>query len=155
MSTQSDNNNMDVNLEIYNSNPDDLWKEYDYIFKLETGLNQIRWTVFTALLSVSLLIGGIVVGQDSNQQLSLVLKAGIIFGSIIMAAAWYHYWWFHKKSEKLRDRMNILENKLGIRVFLVRTERPKLFGKVIYYKWAINAVAIAYLILACLVIATR
>jgi hypothetical protein len=130
---------------------DNKWKEYDYIFKLEQELNKTRWMVFTALLSVSFIIGGLVL-KEAAALGPLLTKSGMVFGWLIFMAGVYHYWWFHKKAHDLRDRMCELEEELSIEVFKIRTRRPKCLGIKIFYHWAINVLALAYTLILVLVL---
>ncbi|NIM16081.1 MAG: hypothetical protein GTO45_29110 [Candidatus Aminicenantes bacterium] len=130
---------------------DNKWKEYDYIFKLEQELNKTRWMVFTALLSVSFIIGGLVL-KETTALRPLLTKSGMVFGWLIFMAGFYHYWWFHNKAHDLRDRMCELEEQLSIEVFKIRTKRPKFLGIKIFYHWAIDVVALAYTLILVLVL---
>jgi len=104
---------------------EDMWKEYDYLFRLERELNKTRWTVFTAFLSVSFIIAGLVLKEISALG-SLVGKSGMIFGWLVFMAGFYHYWWFHRRAHELRDPMCALEEKLSITVFRIRTKSPQI-----------------------------
>lgn len=132
-------------------NSDNTWKEYDYIFKLEQELNKTRWMVFTALLSISFIIGGLVLKEKVTLE-PLLVKSGMGFGWLIFMAGFYHYWWFHKKSHDLRNRMCELEEQLSISVFRIRTIRFKFIGIKIFYHWAIDVLAAAYTVILVLVL---
>ena len=131
---------------------DNLWREYEHCARLEQELLKNRWTFFTALLSVSFVVGGLALNQF--QALGPVLgKAAFGFGWLIFMAAFYHYWWFHAKSHDLRDHLCDIEKKLGVTVYLIRTRRPKLGPIPLYYHWAIDGLALAYTIMLVLVLA--
>jgi len=130
---------------------EEIWKEYDYVFQLEKELNKTRWMVFTAFLSVSFIIAGLVLKEMSA--LGPVLgKCGMTFGWLVFMAGFYHYWWFHRRAHNLRDHMCELEEKLSISVFRIRTERPRFKGIKIYYHWAVDAMAVAYTLMLGLVL---
>ena len=130
---------------------EELWREYDYVFKLEQELNKTRWMVFTAFLSVSFIIAGLVLKEIAT--LGPVLgKSGMTFGWLVFMAGFYHYWWFHKRAHELRDAMCGLEEKLAINVFRIRTKRPELGGMKIYYHWAVDVMAVAYTLILGLVL---
>ena len=129
-----------------------VWKEYEHGARLEQELVRNRWMFFTALLSVSFVVGGLTLNQMSA--LGPVLgKGGFAFGWLIFMAAFYHYWWFHKKSHDIREHLCGLEEQLGIRVYLIRTSRPQAGGIRLYYHWAIDALAVAYTLLLVFVLA--
>ncbi len=132
-------------------NKEEIWKEYDYVFRLEQELNKTRWTVFTALLSVSFIIAGLVLKEISA--LGPVLgRLGMIFGWLVFMAGFYHYWWFHRRAHELRVRMCELEEQISISVFRIRTIRPHIGGFKIYYHWAIDALALAYTVILVVVL---
>ncbi|MEW5766116.1 MAG: hypothetical protein AB1797_00615 [bacterium] len=122
---------------------DELWREYDYLFKLEQKLNKTRWTVFVAFLSVSFIVACLVLKEMATLG-PLFGKCGMTFGWLVFMAGFYHYWWFHRRAHELRNRMCELEKKLAISVFIIRTNRPQLWGMKIYYHWAVDTMAIAY-----------
>lgn len=130
---------------------DDIWKEYEHLARLEQELVRNRWTAFTALVSVSFLVGGLALNQMSTLQ-PVFGKAGFAFGWLIFVAAFYHYWWFHRKAHHIRHHLCDLEKELRIEVYLIRTRRPELAGIKLYYHWAIDALALAYTLLLVLVL---
>jgi hypothetical protein len=130
-----------------------LWREYEHAARLEQELVRNRWTFFTALLSVSFVVGGLTLNQMSALG-PLLGKAGFAFGWLIFIAAFYHYWWFHGKSHEIRERLCELEAKLDIEVYLIRTKRPRLGPMKLYYHWAIDALAVAYTLLLVCVLAS-
>jgi len=131
---------------------EELWREYDYAFKLEQELNKTRWMVFTAFLSLSFIIVGLVLKEMAT--LGPVLgKCGMTFGWLVFMAGFYHYWWFHRRAHELRDTMCALEEKLAINVFRMRSRRPKFVGMKIYYHWAIDVMAIVYTFILVLILA--
>ena len=122
----------------------DRWREYENCARLEQELVRNRWTFFTALLSVSFVVGGLALTQLEALG-PLLGKASFSFGWLISMAAFYHYWWFHKISHDLRKRLCYLEEDvLHIEVYLIRVRRHKLAGVRLYYRWCIWALALAY-----------
>ena len=130
---------------------ENTWKEYDCAARLEQELVRTRWTLFTALLSVSFVVAGLTLNQLSALGPWLG-KGGLSFAWLIFMAAFYHYWWFHVKAHDLRTRLCELEEVLGIQVYRIRTRRPTLGGVKLYYHWAFDLVAIAYTALLGLVL---
>ena len=130
---------------------ENTWKEYEHVFQLEQEMNKSRWMVFTAFLSVSFIIAGLILREMSSLG-PVVGKSGMAFGWLVFMAGFYHYWWFHRRSHQLRRHLCELEDKLFIRVFKIRTERPEIAGIKIYYHWAIDLMAISYTLLLGLVL---
>jgi len=130
---------------------DHAWKEYEHAARLEQELVRSRWTLFTALLSISFVVGGLTLNQLASLG-PLLGKAGFSFGWLIFLAGFYHYWWFHKKAHALRDHLCELEEELDIRVYRIRTQRPTIRGVPLYYHWAIDALAVAYTFLLVIVL---
>ena len=128
-----------------------LWKEYDYTFKLEQELNKTRWTVFAAFLSISFVVAGLILKEMASLG-PLLGKAGMVFGWLIFMSGFYHYWWFHRRSHELRDHMCEIEEKLSINVFRIRAKRPVIAGVKLYYHWAVDVMACAYTLLLFLVL---
>jgi len=127
------------------------WKEYEHCARLEQELVRNRWTFFTALLSVSFVVGGLTLNQLETLG-PLLGKAGFAFGWLIFLAGYYHYWWFHKKSHDIRDHLCELEERLDIYVYRIRVRRPMLAGIKLYYHWVIDALAIAYTLMLIVVL---
>ena len=127
------------------------WREYDYCTRLEQELVKSRWTFFTALLSVSFLVGGLALKefQSLGPQFG---KIAFAFGWLIYLGAFCHYWWFHRKSDDLREHLCKLETQLGITVYLIRSRRPKIGPLPLRYHWAIDAQLVAYTIILILVL---
>jgi len=129
----------------------EVWKEYEQCSRLEQELGRTRWTFFTAILSVSLVVGGLALKQTEAPG-AVLGKAGFAFGWLIFLAGYYHYWWFHKILHKLRDHLCELERKpLEIRVYIIRGERPQ-FGFLRHYHWAIDLLALAYTLMLIFVL---
>ncbi len=136
------------NEEIGNVN---VWKEYDHCARLEQELVRNRWTFFTALLSVSFVVGGLTLNQLEALG-PLLGKGGFAFGWLIFVAAFYHYWWFHKKAHDLREHLCDLERRLKIEVYIIRTRRPTVAGIKLYYHWSIDILALAYTLMLAAVL---
>ena len=130
---------------------EELWREYEHGARLEQELVRNRWTYFTAMLSVSFVVGGLTLAQ--HEVLGPVLgRAGFAFGWLIYMAGFYHYWWFHKKAHDIRAHLCELEQQLGINVYRIRTRRPRLGSRPLYYHWSIDTLAVAYTAMLILVL---
>jgi len=131
---------------------DKLWKEYDHCAHLEQELAKIRWTFFTASLTLSLAVGGFALSYSQTLK-PFLTKSAIVFGCLVFIAGYYHYRWFHGKAHDLRDHLCELEKKLQILVYRIRTRRPRFRGMRIYYHWVIDVIALAYIVMLILVLA--
>ena len=123
---------------------DQLWREYESCARYEQELCRVRLNFFTALLSISLLVGGFCLQYLQDVSLAVRITA-IVLAWLIFVAAYYHYWWFHRKSHDLRDHLKRLEEALKIFPYRIRTHRPKLFNRFpVYYHWVIDALAVVF-----------
>ena len=118
--------------------------EYQKCIELEQSLNNSRWRNFVTLISMSFLITGFSFGFQSNE---LYFKLGISFGFLIFLTAVYYYYWFHNISHRLREHLLKLEEELGLSIYHIRMQRPKLLGIKIYFHWAINLWILAYILI--------
>jgi hypothetical protein len=127
------------------------WKEYEQCARLEQELVRNRWTFFTALLSVSLIVGGLAL-KNLNELRPLLGVSAFAFGWLIFVAAYCHYYWFHRIAHRLRDHLCQLEDKLYIEAYIIRCKRKPLGGFLRYYHWVIDLLALAYTVLLVIVI---
>jgi hypothetical protein len=130
---------------------ENLWKEYEHGARLEQELVRNRWTFFTAMLTVSFVIGGL----SLKERLALgpaLSSAGFAFGWLIFVAGFYHYCWFHKRAHDIRERLCKLEHDLDIDMYITRTRPFTIGGVQLRYYWAIVALAIAYTIILVVVL---
>ena len=125
---------------------EDIWREHDRCAHLEQELVRLRWTFFTALFAMGLVIGAVMLGQRETLR-PLLGKAGFAFGYLIFVAGYYHYYWLHRKCHLLRDHLCDLERRLGIEVYIIRDYRPRLWVLGLHYHWAIDVLAIAYTVI--------
>src|SRR5574337_694951 len=127
----------------------DLWREYELGSRLEQELVRSRWTFFTAMLSVSFVVGGLSLAQSASLG-PWLSRAGFAFGWIIFLAGYYHYWWFHRIAHSLRERLVQLEKELHeqqqqhVEWYQIRARRPRLVGRELYYHLGIDVLTVAY-----------
>lgn len=127
--------------------------EYEKLFAYDLELTKLRWTVFAALFSVSLLIPGLVFrAAEKAQEFSLWTKYAVVFGFLVYLTAMYHYWWHHKISHRIRKRLKEIEKKEGIEIMTAIRIRPKCFCIKIYFHWAIWIMGLAYAILTSMIV---
>lgn len=126
-------------------------EEYEYTFKLENELNRTRWPLFTALLSISLVMTGLLLKELESLDTCLG-KYGMVFSWLIFMAAYVHYLWFHHRAHLLRERLYELEQKLDIKVFTISKQPVIFLGIRVRYHWMIHLLAVAYLVLLMLIL---
>jgi len=118
--------------------------EYEKLFDYDIELTKLRWTVFAALFSVSLLIPGFALKDTTGiQSLEPWAKYAIAFGFLVYLAAYYHYWWFHRISHLIRKRLKEIEELEDIKIIRIR-KRPKIGPFKIYFHWMIWILGLAY-----------
>lgn len=136
-------------------------EEYSLLSTLEQTTTSMRYSVFTAILSVSFLIpalGSAV--NDHTDTVCLFQKFEITifsllfsFGFIFYCLAVFHYWWYHRYSHMYRKRLKQLEQELGIQIYSLRTRPQKNFSlpfkhkKItvkMHFDWALYIVGLLY-----------
>lgn len=132
-----------------------LQYEYEKLFAYDIELTKLRWTVFAALFSVSLLIPGFALKDTTGiQSLEPWAKYAVAFGFLVYLAAYYHYWWFHRISHLIRKRLEEIEKSEDIKIIRIRI-RPEIdLSKIckglkinpikIYFHWMIWILGLAY-----------
>lgn len=125
--------------------------EYEKLFEYDLELTKLRWTVFAALFSVSLIIPGIVL-RGNVQELTPWAKYAIAFGFLVYLTATYHYLWHHRISHRIRDRLKEIEKSEKIDIITTVRKRPgcRLFRP--YFHWAIWILGLAYASLTFLIV---
>lgn len=128
--------------------------EYEKLFAYETELTKSRWTVFSALFSVSLIIPGIVLrGNRDVLPSEIWAKYTIIFGFLVYLTATFHYWWYHRISHRIRAKLKAIEESEGIEIIKIRV-RPTIGPFKIHFHWMIWILGLAYSILTFLIVGT-
>ena len=91
--------------------------EYDNLVQYEMELFKNRWTVFTALMSISFIVLGLGLKcyVDGKNSLILIITCGLAF--IIYAIAFIHYFYFHGLAHELRQRGEELEETSHFEIF--------------------------------------
>jgi len=125
--------------------------EYEKLFAYEMELTKLRWTVFAALFSVSLIIPGIVLRGDIKS-LESWAKYATAFGFLVYLTATYHYFWLHRISHRIRDRLVEIEKNEGIDIITTVRKRPGGGFLKPYFHWAIWILGAAYLYLTFLIV---
>ncbi|MGH9741578.1 MAG: hypothetical protein ACRD51_04425 [Candidatus Acidiferrum sp.] len=122
--------------------------EYERLCQLELETTKLRYTTFTALLSISFVIAGFAANADSSaiQMFGLetsVRKLVFLLGFIFNLVSLFHYLWYHRYSHLYRKALKDIENSLGISVYRLRV-RPQIGPFKLHFVWVLYIVAIVY-----------
>ncbi len=129
--------------------------EYEKLFAYDLELTKLRWTVFAALFSVSLIILGLALNTAGKiPELKQWTKYAIAFGFLVYLTAAFHYWWHHKISHRIRRRLKELESSAGIEIVKIIRIRPRWCCFKIYFHWAIWIWGLAYAFLTFIIVKT-
>ena len=125
-----------------------LEKEYELLARLEQETTRIRYTVFTALLSVSFLLPGLAIRTESSSVVIYgnaitISKLVFLMGFLFYCFTVFHYEWYHRYSHKYRGRLKALEMKLGILIYSKR-KRLKLGPMKFHFNWTLYILGLAY-----------
>lgn len=133
-------------------------EEYRLLSTLEQSTTIMRYSVFTAILSISFIIpamGATVVNMKCEttilgQSIS-IFPMLFTFGFEFYCLAVFHYWWYHRYAHRYRKRLKELEQELRICIYGLRKRPNKeinLFGKKIclkmHFDWALYIIGILY-----------
>jgi hypothetical protein len=82
-------------------------KEYERLSQLEIETTKLRYTTFTALLSISFVIAGFAANADASpiQMFGLetsIRKLVFLLGFIFNLVSLFHYLWYHRYSHLYR-----------------------------------------------------
>lgn len=128
-----------------------LLDEYNQTAQFEQEYTRLRWTVYTALTTVSFAITGFAL-STLNSMDHIIKAITFFFAWMIQVVATFFYWWMHKVSHRIRDYLEQLELILGGCRYTLRGRRPvprwHVFRKEIQFKfhWVIYGITIMYLI---------
>jgi sterol desaturase/sphingolipid hydroxylase (fatty acid hydroxylase superfamily) len=113
---------------------------YEKLYAYDIELTKLRWAVFTALFSVSLIIAGLALKRDpGTQTFELWAKYAIAFGFLVYLTAAFHYWWHHRISHHIRKELKVIEEKTNIKIIRIRKRPSKL-----HFHWMIWILGLAY-----------
>ncbi len=133
----------------------DRWREYSHLATLERESTQMRYTTFTAFLSISFLIAGLGAQQGSNgEEVRLPLfgdrplgALAFVLGFVFFCFSWFFYWWYHRYSHMYRGRLKQIETELGIEVYRLR--KRKQLGKMkFHFDWGLRILGVWYFVIA-------
>jgi hypothetical protein len=124
-----------------------LLQEYRDTATTELELTKLRWTVYTALLAVSLTLSGYLFANSTLDP--RLKKAGLVCGVLVHAVAYYFYWWFHRTALAYREYLRSLEKEFGFARYEIRLKRPKIGWLTIRFYWGILTLLLTH-ILGCI-----
>lgn len=136
---------------------DTKWREYDHLAQLERDSTQMRYTTFTAFISISFLIAGLGAQQgDTAESIRIwvygeipVGALGFVLGFIFYCFSWFFYWWYHRYSHLYRDRLKQLEKELDIEVYRLRKRRTAFNGRAkFHFDWTLRILGLWYFLIA-------
>jgi hypothetical protein len=125
-------------------------KQYEMLTKLERSTSQMRYTTFTALISISFILPGFAaqtsrtaipihfLGQTTSPP-ALAFLLGLFFYIFTVV----HYVWYHRYSHIYRHKLKQLEEELNIEVYRLRV-RPTLGRMKFHFNWLLYILGIAY-----------
>jgi hypothetical protein len=98
-------------------------------------ITKLRWTVYTALLAVSLTLSSYLFGNSTLKP--GLKKVGLFSGVLVHAVAYYFYWWLHRTALAYREYLKILEQEFGFTRYSIRLNQPKIGSITIRFYWGI------------------
>ena len=135
--------------------PNDKMKtedQYKYLMQLELETAKMRYTTFTALISISFILPGLALQAES----SLVRLFGLQFtleqlvfllGFLFYCFAVFHYAWYHRYSHAYRKKLKDLETDLGVEIYSLRI-RPKIGRMKMHFDWSLYLLGVVYATIA-------
>jgi hypothetical protein len=123
---------------------------YGNLVHYEVELFKNRWTVFTALMSISFIVLGLGLKEFANEKnnLFLIITCGLAFFIYLIAFA--HYLYFHRLAHAIRDSGEKLEKGEKDAIFTIRREyREK---RKIHFHAIIILFTIAYALILIVII---
>jgi sterol desaturase/sphingolipid hydroxylase (fatty acid hydroxylase superfamily) len=131
-------------------------KEYERLVLLEQETTKLRYTTFTAVLSVSFVLPGLAANAEARSVSLFVLTATVkqlvfLLGYIFYLFAVFHYAWYHRYSHKYRKALKDLETQLGIKVYTLRV-RPQIGPFKLHFDWALYLIGLVYGLITAIVV---
>lgn len=123
-------------------------KEYERLAQLELETTKLRYTTFTALLSISFVVAGLAANASGAEiqifgTITSVRQLAFLLGFVFNLVSLFHYLWYHRYSHLYRKALKDLEETLGISVYRLRV-RPQIGPFKLHFVWVLYIVAIAY-----------
>ena len=97
-------------------------KEYEHLVRYEIELFKNRWTVFTALMSISFVLTGLGLKEFASNDKYLLLLVTCFLSAFVAFIALFHYLYFHGLAHRIRHRGLILERDLRCKIFEIRKD---------------------------------
>jgi hypothetical protein len=134
----------------------DKEKVYERLAQLEMETTKLRYTTFTALLSISFVLAGLAANADASALkmfgfLTSVRQLVFLLGYIFNLASLFHYLWYHRYSHLYRKALKDLESDLGIKVYRLRV-RPQVGPFKFHFVWVLYIIAIIYGLIVAVIV---
>jgi hypothetical protein len=126
--------------------------QYKILQSLELELTKIRYTTFTALISISILLPSLAFNREiiSVPKINLFLfcvtvsQLLVMLGFLFFLFTIYHYWWFHRMSHIYIKKLRELEKEMNIEIYSLK-KIPKLFNSIyLRFSWSLYIIGIFY-----------
>jgi len=126
--------------------------EYRILSSIEMETTKIRYTNFTAILSISFILPGLAI-QAGNFSIKLIgatvplSKLVFLLGFVFYLFAVFHYRWFHRYSHFYRRRLKELEKEIGFTIYQLR-KRPHYKRIKFHFEWSLYLIGLVYFLIA-------
>ena len=130
------------------TNPMSAQKHYDHLARLELESTKTRYATFTAILSISMLLPALALRPEAlgvGPILPGISLSQVVFllGFLFYWFAVFHYAWHHRHSHAYRRELKKLEERMGIRVYRLRTRHT--VGRMkLHFDWAVQMLGVVY-----------
>ena len=126
----------------------DTKEYYKQLQGLEQETSKMRYTTFTALISISFILPGLSLKSDASQivitDFTITLdKLVFLLGFLFYCFSVFHYAWYHRYSHCYRKKLKELETKLGIEIYKLR-ERPTVRNMKLHFDWSLYIIGVVY-----------
>ena len=123
-------------------------EHYKQLKELEQETSKMRYTTFTALISISFILPGLSLKADASQvvitNFTITLdKLVFLLGFLFYCFSVFHYAWYHRYSHIYRKKLKELETQLGIEVYKLRA-RPQIGNMKMHFDWSLYIIGIVY-----------
>lgn len=123
-------------------------EHYKQLKELEQETSKMRYTTFTALISISFILPGLSLKADAAQVIitdyAITLdKLVFLLGFLFYCFSVFHYAWYHRYSHIYRKKLKDLETQLDIEVYKLRA-RPQIGNMKMHFDWSLYIIGTVY-----------